>query len=71
MDKKFLVWNTLLKRSRLGEQFTTNSKPFTQLMLVLNLTTFYHFWSKIVDIQKITFLNWKMFQTFYKVKTEN
>ena len=69
-DKKFLVWNILLKRSRLGEQFTTNSKRSIQLMPVLNSTTFFHFWNKIVAIQKITFHSWRMSQTFYKVCIE-
>ena len=65
--KKYLEWNTHQRRSRPGLQFTTNWKTCFQLMPVLNLTIFYHYWNKIVDILKTQFPNYKMFHSFYKV----
>ena len=68
VEKRSPVFSTLLQRSRLGAPFTTNSKPFIPLMLVLNSTISCHFWNKTVHIQKITFLSWKTSQPFYKVR---
>ena len=65
--KKYLEWNTHQRRSRPGLQFTTNWKTCFQLMPVLNLTIFYHYWNKIVDILQTQFPNYKMFHSFYKV----